>query len=562
MHCSDNLLHSRRWYVLAAASVLSYLFLACWLTDSTPKFDDLNDVFGFFKQLALAQTPLQKIGAFFYPNNEHVTAFSHLIYFLQYQLLGEVCFYGLTIIGHLIIIATAYLLGCAINSPRRPFYFAVTLLGYLNLYYWDSSFKAMTAISNQVVILFALATFFALLRVKNFALAIAFAVLATFSQGNGVLAWLVGALFLFFDTQQPHRFLRLTIWLLAAIGSIAIFTIAQRVLGQPSPLTLSYIAQHWQPHYFWQIIAAALAFLGSTIFSTAHTTIATVLGFIVLLASTRWLWRDRQRDPLITAILLFLLLSTLTASMTRGFVAGAEGTLESRYKMYSLAMTLLLGCACIEYWLPVRWRLRTAILLLLTALSFQLTALRMIPAIQSQAQRFQATYPVWLEDGDFRRQAIYFPPMSDHFLFVAQYLGVIDLMQFVPQEAILRRLPAAPERKCPPASALAAPCSMTIRHRGNAIAVVVRADSTLPALPATVTLCDTQTDAVMEFAIPETPTAQQTWLIPEAEIPAGQYRVLIQPTHQAACETVLTKKPRKVETEMRTLFKDTPIHSG
>jgi hypothetical protein len=100
----------------------------------------------------------------------------------------------------------------------------------------------------------------------------------------------------------------------------------------------------------------------------------------------------------------------------------------------------------------------------------------------------------------------------------------------------------------------AEPCSITIRHRGNALAVVVSADSTLSAFPATITLCDTQTDAVMTFAIEETPTALQQWWIPEADIPAGHYRVLFQPAQQAVCETALIKKPRKSANEMRTLF--------
>ncbi|MBK8288377.1 MAG: hypothetical protein IPK95_06895 [Cellvibrionales bacterium] len=112
----------------------------------------------------MAHTPLQKIGAFFYPNNEHITFFSHLVYFTQYQLLGEIRFYPLILIGHLIIVATACLMGTAIDNSRRPFYFATITIGYINLYCWDSSFKAMTAISNQAVLLFAVATFFALLR--------------------------------------------------------------------------------------------------------------------------------------------------------------------------------------------------------------------------------------------------------------------------------------------------------------------------------------------------------------------------------------------------------------
>lgn len=92
--------------------------------------------------------------------------------------------------------------------------------------------------------------------------------------------------------------------------------------------------------------------------------------------------------------------------------------------------------------------------------------------------------------------------------------------------------------------------------------VAIDAGSTPPVLPATVTLCDTQTDAVVEIAIPESPMAPHTWLIPEADIPAGHYRVLFQPTQQAACETTLIKKPRKAYAEMRTLFGDRPVDPG
>lgn len=555
MPTKNDILTSRYWYALAALSVLSYLITTCWLTDNTPKFDDLNDVFGFFKQLALAQTPLQKIGAFFYPNNEHVTAFSHLLYFLQYQLLGEIRFYGLTLIGHLIIVATGCVLGCIINNSRKPFYFALFTIGYLNLYYWDSSFKAMTAISNQAVILFSLATLFALVRCKNFSMGIFFALLATFSQGNGVLIWLVGTVILLLNPEtQTQRFVKLALWLSCAISAYVLYAWARHTYGTPSPISLVYLQEHWQNAWLWQILGAVLAFLGSTVFSAVHLGVAMLLGGIAMLATLFWLLRFRQRDWLISGVLLFILASALTAGVMRGLASGAEGSLESRYKMYSLIFVLLLSVAAIEYWLPVRWRQRAAALLLLTALSIQLSAFRAVPFIQSQAQRFHVSMTTWLQDGDFRRQAIYFPPMSDHFLFVAEHLHLFNFMQFAPEAAILRRLPVVAGQNCPATSTPVDPCSITIRHRGNALAVVVSADSTLPALPATITLCDTQTDAVMAFAIPETAPALQTWLIPEAEIPAGHYRVLLQPAQEAACETTLTKKPRKVTTEMRTLF--------
>ncbi|HNI38001.1 MAG TPA: hypothetical protein PKZ68_06875, partial [Pseudomonadales bacterium] len=326
MHTKNDILASRYWYALAALSVLSYLIAACWLTDNTPKFDDLNDVFGFFKQLAFAQTPLQKIGAFFYPNNEHVTAFSHLLYFLQYQLLGEIRFYGLTLIGHLIIVATGCVLGCTINNARRPFYFALFTIGYLNLYYWDSSFKAMTAISNQAVILFSLAALFALVRCKNFALGIFFALLATFSQGNGVLIWLVGAIILLLNAEtQTRRFVTLALWLSCAVSAYVLYAWARHTYGSPSPISLAYLQAHWQNTWLWQMLGAVLAFLGSTVFSAVHLGIAIALGGVALLVALFWLLRFRQRDWLISGVLLFILAAMFLKAVATGITLGGGG---------------------------------------------------------------------------------------------------------------------------------------------------------------------------------------------------------------------------------------------
>jgi hypothetical protein len=146
-------LSSRWWYALAATCIAYYAFTVTQLADSTPKFDDLNDVFGFFKHSPWRIPLCRKSVRFFYPNNEHVTFFSHLVYFTQYQLLGEIRFYPLILIGNLII--SRYRLACwdsvLIMAATVLFRYVITI-GYINLYCWDSSFKAMTAISNQAVL--------------------------------------------------------------------------------------------------------------------------------------------------------------------------------------------------------------------------------------------------------------------------------------------------------------------------------------------------------------------------------------------------------------------------
>lgn len=559
---------SRWWYTLAAVFIACYVFAAWQLTDNTPKFDDHNDVFGFFKQLALAQTPLQKVGAFFYPNNEHVTAFNHFIYYLQYRLSGEILFYPLTILGHIIIILTGCLLGTIINNQaRQPFYFAAITIGYINLYYWDSAFKAMTSLSNQAVILFSVATLFSLLRWKKYWLAIAFALLATFSQGNGMLAWPLGLLALVLQPQeQPGKWRHVSIWVITAIVAAVIYYLARQTYGAPASITTDMVFSRLSQNPS-QPVLSLLAFLGSSVFSATRVTLAIVIGMGALLFFVWHAWHyttgNRQQHALIFLVALFLLASAITASITRGLlVDDASGALESRYKMYSIAFLLLMMVLLCE---QCKKTTLVATALMVVAVCINASGYRMVPAIQHQSQAFRDSYRYWLEDGDFRRQAVYFIPMSDHFLFVAEHLKLFDFMQLAADTAIIAPLPAASGRICPETPAPAGHCPMTIRHRGNALfAVIAHAASAdnnqQPALPANIILCDEQANVVMEFVIPETantpenPASQQQWLVPEADIPAGTYRVLFQPATQAACETQLIKKPRKVQTEMRTLF--------
>jgi len=136
---------------------------------------------------------------------------------------------------------------------------------------------------------------------------------------------------------------------------------------------------------------------------------------------------------------------------------------------------------------------------------------------------------------------VFFPPMSDHFLFVAEHLGVFDIMQLAPNGSILEPLPTVQAGVCQSHIASQADqCPMTLRHRGNAIAVAIEAAvdrrdngpevDMSPALPANITLCDAQAQAVMAFAIPDSNPRPVRWLIPEGKIPddltVRPYRIL------------------------------------
>ncbi len=440
---TDKALSSRWWYVLAVAAIAFYALNAIQLADSTPKFDDLNDVFGFFKELTTATSYWQTVGSFFYPNNEHITVTNHLLYWINFQLTGNVNFYWLMLTGHCIIILTACLLGLCINNSRQPFYFAIVILAYVNFYCWDSSFKVMTALSNQSVILFSVASLFILARTQSISAAITLAALASFSQGNGMLIWLVGGLMLATDMTRPHtKKSHLTLWTLGFFITSAVYFWAQHTYGTKPPNTVN-------PWELWQQspllpFKAIFAFLGSTGLEKNSSAVAIMIGLLGTVSILVCHYRNSQSQRLLVFIALFIFVSAITASGLRGLIGGnPDVMMESRYKMYSLAFVFIACLLLIETLMRIetlhsktcqRWLIAATFLL---ALGLHANAYRQIPAIQQQTRLFDESYANWIVDGDFKRQAVYFAPMSDYFLFIAHHLKLVDFFQLLPADQLL-----------------------------------------------------------------------------------------------------------------------------
>lgn len=558
---TEAILSSRRWYWLAALGIVAYCITVLQLADNTPKFDDLNDVFGFFKQLAIAQTLPQKAGAFFYPNNEHVTLINHLAYFAEYQLMGEIRFYPLILLGHAIIIITGCLIGSCINSERKPFFFTVITLGYINLLYWDSSFKAMTAISNQAVILFAVASLFSLQRLGNLYSAIILALCATFSQGNGVVIWPVGAYLLLTESAwDAHRKKATIVWLLFSFIAIGGYLLAKHLWMLPSTPPTEPLPQQLMQRLRDNPTAAALsipAFLGATFFDIKQTAFAVFTGSLGMLLWSRLL-PHRRNFTLLYSIVLFLLGSALISSSMRGLIYGtADAVVASRYKMYSLAFLLLTLTALAEFEKSKTLKTVAASAALLLAIFCNLSSYNNIPAIREQAEKFQKSYANWIVDGDVRRQAIYFPPMSDHFLFVADYLHLLNFRAFTTETSWLVLEKNAPvSSACTEVATPGSGCALSASHRGNGI--VVKIDAILPAAiqNGQLLLCPQTESGIQSITSYSASLAanDKHWLIAQEQLPAGNYRVLLTNKTTPLCETVLTKKTRKVEMEMLTLL--------
>ena len=559
----NTLLTSRLWYGLALL-LLGWHFNTVWqLADAYPKFDDLNDVYGFFGQLHQAHNLPEKLAAFFFPNNEHITATNHLLYWLQLQLTNTLDFKALVLCGHLVILLTAIVTARLLpaNASQRGIWLFITLLMYLNLHSWQGSFMVMTSLSNQSVLLFTVLSLYSLQQ-QHITVAMLCAVFASFSQGNGLLAWPVGLLWLVCSTPRAAWRHTLCWCVVASLTALLYFAMKQHfpLPDQPPSIAAALWTRfHDMP---WVPVTSLLVFLGSTAWSDSHTLAAIGTACLCLLACGYVYRHALPQHRILFYLLLFLILSAITASSLRGLAAGtADVMMTSRYRMYSLLLLLISLALCNARLPSTRQPWMTGIALGI-ALWSQSSSWRHIPAIQSQSEQFRSSYAAWLVDGDFRRAPVYFPPLSDYYLFNAHYLsqhhalGQYRLLSLAsPPHTVLHPDATIPtSQPCPTPDSTRA-CSLTLTHRGNAIAMPLqlRTDTALTA--PRLLLCTPDGNASSALTLPPLPRAATShWLLPEASIPPGHYTVWLQDSSGTQCSTPLHKKPRKVDEQMHALF--------
>jgi len=119
--------------------------------------DDFVDVLWFFEIFRAQTSWLDKLAVIALPNHEHVTIFNHLVYLADYALFRQLNFFHYMVVGHLIVLGCCLILAEWLRkSVGWWFSLAIAFGMFLSLFYWHASFWAMTALSNQALILFAL----------------------------------------------------------------------------------------------------------------------------------------------------------------------------------------------------------------------------------------------------------------------------------------------------------------------------------------------------------------------------------------------------------------------
>ncbi|GAB3339272.1 hypothetical protein GCM10027299_52090 [Larkinella ripae] len=320
-------------------------FLYGWIFSryaiNIPKYDD-HALKAFLLNLDKADSVRDAIYEFFRQHNEHRIVYDRLIAWLDFHLTGKLNFVHLMVVGNLSLVLLLAVFVRALRQVKAPVWMALPVsLLLFNLSHWENMFWGMAALQNFTVVALSVATFYEL-SFKNRVgwLAIALAVAATITSGNGLLIWPVG-LVLIFLRQDYAGVVR---WLLATAITFRLYFLGyEKPEGNP-PDRGSLL--DWGQGWWLFNGAAGEAFpvqnflLSCLILGGVMVVVTAVIGFSSL--------GQRFRGKPLSSWQLFFLGGAafvvgtgLTVAFNRvGFGMGTLTT--SRYKIYSLTLLAFL----------------------------------------------------------------------------------------------------------------------------------------------------------------------------------------------------------------------------
>lgn len=384
-------------FSLATVAFIAHYSVLFSFAKNIPIGDDYYDIFRFLNYYENAHFLKEKLLVIHAQHNEHRTAFNRLIYLLMYEISGSINFKALMLIGDLSTIGLIALLSGQYKSHKAAAaissFIAIFLL---NLQSWSSMLWAMTAISNYSIVFFTLACFLALSSNKTLLMPIGmlFATCASFSMGNGLLAWPLGLLCIVFN-KSSKRSLHALLWLIASIIFIFIYfykyaaSTAMKVpLESVSSLTQWLQALRW---FF--------SFLGSCwTFESNNITLATIVGTILFAAAIPCVVHLSKEKPVIACFIIFIFLSAAVTTYSRFSLFSPTEALSSRYKIYSIYLSCIV-LINFFFWLSKRGfnsRNLSLYLLLVAALHTTVTYLTSLEPMRAEHNDISDSMRRWL----------------------------------------------------------------------------------------------------------------------------------------------------------------------
>ena len=319
-------------------------------------------------------------------HNTHRIIYDRLVSLGSYYLTGQISFLLMIWLGNLALLGICWQLWRGFRQAGQPIWYFLPIPYWLfSLQSHENMFWAMAALQNFTVIWFVLEALHQLHRRVPIIWPLLLSVAATVTSGNGILAFLVGALLLF---SQQRRDRSLLIWVVST--ALALWLM----------LGLSSVHHERTPFLSW-LPNACLA-LGSAFTNEINMGLpmagGALLATVMLIALVCWVTKfgkvgQRLQQLPISAEWLAFGLFTLTTALLLAMHRLPDELLRERYKVYA---HLMLSLAYLVVLVTARARLQvvwaagiTLVAVLMNASAFHACLPRIVAGFQQrQADAF------------------------------------------------------------------------------------------------------------------------------------------------------------------------------
>ena len=309
---------------------------------NVPFEDDFDSALAFASNY-LYKTPtlLGKVERIFSQHNEHRIVLDRLAFLTDYSLTGHINFRHLILFGNLSLLVVLVLLFLAsfrhLTPVQKLAYFLPVSILLFQMHFWELTVWGMASIQNLYIVAFALLSFYALDRRQQqsawFWVAVASAIVATFTSGNGLFVFIIGLLVLLL--QKAYR--PLGIWTAIGLATVALYFWGYAKPAHHPPIfeTLTKTPGQFFD-YFFTLTGSDFATQPTWPIRAGKWMLAVFVGLLV--------WKTAKRqltgNLAILALLAFMYLTSLSVTMARsGF--GIGQALSPRYGI--LPVMLLIG---------------------------------------------------------------------------------------------------------------------------------------------------------------------------------------------------------------------------
>lgn len=292
-----------------------------------PLNDDYDAILDHLNRVRTTPGTLVRLGTFFEQHNEHRIALPRALFVTAFALEGRVDFRVLALLGNVGLVAVLALLFLSFTGPQKLFLLPVGVY-FLQPVYWDCLTWATGTVQYHWVMAFALLSLVLLRepRLGHTLAALAAAVCATFTMGNGLFVFPAGLLLL----AGSRRWRDAAVW---GAGGMVVAVFYFWGFSYPS-----YHPSPWDAlREPLMLVAHFFALVGAVV---NMQTFAVPFGLAVV-AGGAWVWTTdsrRGKNAALWAAVVFVLLSILALVVNRL----SWFAIAPRYKVYTVLLHVLL----------------------------------------------------------------------------------------------------------------------------------------------------------------------------------------------------------------------------